>query len=220
MWPQRRLLLEILEHVENDPETGKSWWGRRERRRWWEGYLELESEDVIESTNGLSLYESDSRASGTHEQAGALWWQCADDPFSLFLFALRNEKQGHPLAVRKGKEVLGVRGKFKSNYSQISGSLQGPPVIWGHKPKEETDNMVMCFSPAFSMEYVQVQIGKVLDFSWSGFLEEHDYSSWSWNLKSGQRGTWGVRWVLGSERVVRSKQCKKSTMFFINWIFI
>lgn len=30
--------------------------------------------------------------------------------------------------------------------------------------KAETDNMVLCFYPAFSMEYVQVQTGKVLDF--------------------------------------------------------
>lgn len=142
-----------------------------------------------------------------------MWWQHADNPFSLFLFALQNGKPDHPLAVRNGEEVLGVQGQFKSNYSQISGSLQGPPVIWGHEPKEKTDHMVMCFSPAFSMEYVQVQIGKVLDFIWSGFLDEHDCNYWSWNLKSGQRGTWGHEVGIGQWKGGKIKQYTKSIMF-------
>lgn len=58
--------------------------------------------------------------------------------------------------------------------SQISGYLQGPLAIRGHELKANANNAVMCFSLAFSTEYVQVQIRKVLDFVCVGLLEERD----------------------------------------------
>lgn len=68
------------------------------------------------------------------------------------------------------------RVKSIGECSQISGYCQGPPAIRGHELKANANKAVVCFSLAFSTEYAQVQIGRVLDFVCLGLLEERDDS--------------------------------------------
>lgn len=73
----------------------------------------------------------------------------------------------------------------------------------------------MYFSPAFSTEYVQVQKAKCWVSSELGFSKsviiviviDHGIQ------KLAKEGSEGMRWVRDSERLMGSKQYKKSIMF-------
>lgn len=62
------------------------------------------------------------------------------------------------------------------NAVRFLGTAKAPPAIRGHELKANANKAVVCFSLAFSTEYAQVQIGKVLDFVCLGLLEERDDS--------------------------------------------
>ena len=95
--------------VENDLETGKVAEVGKERDNCWKDILELGSEDVIKGTNEGESSESDGRACGTSEEAGARGGGCGGGFLTASGFTVKWEARSATGSEEGGRGIGNLR---------------------------------------------------------------------------------------------------------------